>query len=205
MSVAARDPLETRLSLLSRIRDLEDREGWQQFFDTYWKLIYNVALKAGLTPAEADDVVQEVVLTVAKKIAEFRYDPARGSFKGWLLNTTRWKILDQFGDRSPAGAGGGDPSRTPLVERVADPARPALEAIWDEEWSKNLVDAGLERIRQQVSPLQYQIYDCYVIKEWPVEDVMKTLGVSRHQVYLAKHRVGRALRAEIRRLEAMLF
>lgn len=197
--------METRLSLLSRIRNLDDKESWEQFFDTYWKLIFNVARKSGLTPEEAEEVVQEVVLTVSRKIADFRYDPARGSFKGWLLTTTRWKILDQFGDRPPAGVQSPPGRNTPLVERLPDPGGPELETIWDEEWRKNLVDAGLERIRQRVRPLQYQIFDCYVIKEWPVADIMQTLGVSRAQVYLAKHRVGRALQHEINLLERQLF
>jgi RNA polymerase sigma-70 factor (ECF subfamily) len=190
VSLPSWNPVETRLSLLSRIRDHEDNESWQQFFDTYWKLIYNVARKAGLKPEEADDVVQEVVLTVSKKIEEFRYDPARGSFKGWLMKTTRWKILDQFGDRAPAGVQSREGRRTPLVEQVPDPAGRALERIWDEEWSKYLVDAGLERVRKRVKPLQYQIFDCYVIKRWSVADIMKTLDVSRNLSACARNGSG---------------
>jgi len=70
--------LPTRRSLLSRIRDWDDQESWRRFFDTYWRLIYNTAVKAGLSDAEAQDVVQETILTVAKKIKEFHYDPTVG-------------------------------------------------------------------------------------------------------------------------------
>jgi RNA polymerase sigma-70 factor (ECF subfamily) len=58
--------IATRWSLLSRLRNLDDQASWQDFFNTYWKLIYGVALKAGLNDAEAQDVVQETVLTVVR-------------------------------------------------------------------------------------------------------------------------------------------
>ena len=79
------DPIPTRHSLLNRLKDWRDQTSWQDFFDTYWRLIYNVAAKAGLTDTEAEEVVQETVITVAKKISEFKADPARGSFSAWLI------------------------------------------------------------------------------------------------------------------------
>src|SRR2546426_10707649 len=96
------DPIPTRHSLLARLKDWGDQTSWQDFFDTYWRLIYNVAAKAGLTDTEAEEVVQETVITVAKKISEFKADPARGSFSAWLMHTTRWRIADQFRKRQKA-------------------------------------------------------------------------------------------------------
>src|SRR6267143_6364892 len=84
--------LPTRRSLLNRLKNWDDQESWKDFFDTYWKLIYGVAIKAGLSDAEAEEVVQETVITVAKKIGDFKADPAHGSFKGWLLKITQWRI-----------------------------------------------------------------------------------------------------------------
>ena len=84
--------IPTRASLLSRLKDQRDDESWHDFFNTYWKLVYSVALKAGLTEQEAQDVVQETLITVSRRIPEFRYDPAVCSFKTWLLNLTRWRI-----------------------------------------------------------------------------------------------------------------
>jgi hypothetical protein len=57
------DPVATRSSLIQRLRDWEDHGSWQDFFDTYWKLIYAVAIKSGLSEAEARDVVQETVVS----------------------------------------------------------------------------------------------------------------------------------------------
>ena len=81
--------IPTRRSLLSRLKNWEDQESWNDFSRIYRQLVYGVARQAGLNDAEADDVVQETFLAVAKKIREFKYDPAIGSFKSWLLHTTQ--------------------------------------------------------------------------------------------------------------------
>ena len=57
--------LATRRSLVERLADWGDQRRWQEFFDTYWKLIYSAARQAGLTDTEAQEVVQETVITVA--------------------------------------------------------------------------------------------------------------------------------------------
>jgi RNA polymerase sigma-70 factor (ECF subfamily) len=59
----------------------------------------------------------------------------------------------------------------------------------------------LARVKSQVSPKQYQIFDCYVIKQWDAGEVQKKLNVSMAQVYLAKHRVGAVLKRELAKLE----
>jgi RNA polymerase sigma factor (sigma-70 family) len=203
-----RDLIPTRQSLLTRLKDWDDDASWQDFFNTYWKLIYSVALKSGLSEQEAQEVVQETVLSIAKKMKEFKYDPATGSFRGYLLQLTKWRITDQFRKRkrqpiSPPTNPSEDP-RTATIERVPDPAGIGLENIWDTEWENNLVDAALERVKKKVKPRQYQIFDLYVLKNWPAKKVMETLGVSFTQVYLAKHRFSRLLKKEIEQLKQHL-
>src|SRR6187200_178322 len=90
------DSLKTRRTLLSRLRNLDDQESWRAFFDRYWELVYNVARQAGLAEPEAQDVVQETVIAVAKAMPDFCYDPMRGSFKQWLLRIVRRRIVDQL-------------------------------------------------------------------------------------------------------------
>src|SRR5438105_4924190 len=178
------DPIPTRHSLLIRLKDWGDQTSWQDFFDTYWRLIYNVAMKAGLDDTEAQEVVQETVITVAKKISEFEADPARGSFSAWLMHTTRWRIADQFRKRggqasflTEAGKAGETPALpsndtglTDTINRVPDPAGVQLEAVWNAEWKKNLVTAALEQVKLQVSPRQYQMFDLHVLQNLPVRD-----------------------------------
>ncbi|PYJ80684.1 MAG: hypothetical protein DME22_23560 [Verrucomicrobia bacterium] len=86
-------------------------------------------------------------------------------------------------------------------EQIPDPAGFDLEAIWDEEWEKNLLTAALERIKRLVDPEQFQIFDLYCLEQWPAQKVARTLGVGVGRVYLAKHRVGRLLKKEAAKLE----
>ena len=150
-----REFLATRRSLVERLGDWNDRKRWQQFFDSYWKLIHRAARKAGLTESEAQEVVQETLITVAKKIDQLKYDPAIGSFKGWLLNITRWRIADQFRKRKHAGEQSAKTRHaegdTATIERIADPAGFDLDAAWDEEWHRNLLQAATERVKKKVS------------------------------------------------------
>ncbi|HXI50567.1 MAG TPA: sigma-70 family RNA polymerase sigma factor [Candidatus Saccharimonadales bacterium] len=197
--------IPTRRSLLSRLKDWDDQESWREFFNTYWKLIYGVALRAGLSDAEAQDVVQDTVVAVARKMQDFRYDPAAGSFKNWLLVITRRRIADhqrkQYRQPLLADCGASTGTETDGLERIPAPVDPGIDAIWDAEWEKNLLDAAIERVRLQIDPRQFQIFDCYVLKEWPVKDVTRTLGVSATQVYLARHRISRLIKKEARSLE----
>ena len=196
--------IPTRGSLLSRLKDWQDETSWKVFFDTYWKLIYNAAIKAGLTDAEAQDVVQETVISVFKTIPDFQYKAAGGSFKSWLLQLTAWRIGDQFRNRQrniqPAKRLADSTAQTATVDGIADPAGSALEAIWDEEWEQNLMNAATNRVKQTVDHKQYQIFDLYVFKNWPARKVASTLKVNLGRVYLAKHRIGNMIKKEIKYL-----
>jgi RNA polymerase sigma-70 factor (ECF subfamily) len=90
--------------------------------------------------------------------------------------------------------------KTAVIDRVEDPNGEVLTRLWDVEWKKNLADAALSRVKAQVSPKQYQIFDCYVVKQWDAKRVQEHLHVSMAQVYLAKHRVGAVLRRELAKL-----
>jgi RNA polymerase sigma-70 factor (ECF subfamily) len=204
---AASDELiPTRHTLLRRMKNWEDQGSWEDFFNIYWKLIYGVAIKAGLTDAEAQDVVQETVMNVAKNIKDFEIGSQRGSFKAWLLQNTRWRITDQLRKRLPQASHlkilrleGSD---TPTTDRLPDPASLDLDALWNADWQQNLVDAALANLRSQVDPEQYQMFDLHVLRSWPAVKVARELGVKMGRVYFAKYKISRLLKKEIRRLEA---
>ena len=197
--------IPTRATLIHRLKDWQDQASWQQFFDTYWKLIYGVARAGGMTDAEAQDIVQETMASVARHMPTFKYDPALGSFKAWLLNMTRWRILDQVRKRGPLAAhvqvSNGTATGTGPADKVVDPASQALDAVWEDEWKKNLLDAAIAKVKRCLDPQKYQIFDFYVNKDWPPKKVAATFGVSVDQVYLAKHRVTEMIKEEVKRLE----
>src|SRR5262245_14445495 len=196
--------IPTRASLLSRLKDWQDETSWKTFFDTYWKLIYTAAVKAGLSDAEAQDVVQETVIAVFKTIPDFQYKTVGGSFKSWLLKLTAWRIGDQFRNRQrhiqPGKRLADATARTSTVEALPEPADSGLEAIWDEEWEQNLINAATDRVKRAVDPKQYQIFDLYVLKNWPARKVASALKVNLGRVYLAKHRIGAMIKKEIKYL-----
>ena len=195
----------TRKSLIARLENWEDQRTWDEFYQTYWRLIYSVGLKAGLRSDEAFDVVQETILSIAKQSRKQLYDPEQGSFKTWLMNMTRWRINDQFRrrkkDTAMAGNEWNEERKTAVIDRFEDPSGDLLERMWNVEWKKNLADAALARVKGQVSPKQYQIFDYYVVRQWDAKKVQTHLGVSMAQVYLAKHRVGAVLKRELSKLE----
>jgi RNA polymerase sigma factor (sigma-70 family) len=183
--------LPTRQSLLSRLRDCQDQDGWREFFDTYWRLIYRVARQAGLDDATAQDVVQNTFVYLTRRMPKFRYDAARGSFKSWLRRVARSRILI-FRRRAEA-------KEPPLPEQNLESDDVSNE-VWQREWEENLVNAALCRIRSKVSAQQLMIFEMAALAAVPLKQVARKLDVSVMQVYLARHRVGKLFKAEVERL-----
>lgn len=213
MANAEQSSIQTRPSLLNRLSTGDDAEGWLEFYRVYGKLVRDFAIKAGLSDTEADEVVQETAIAVARHLPEFRYDPEVCRFKTWLLNHTSWRIKDQFRKRhrterllegtSPVGnssAEASDKDRTATIERVADPAAMNLDALFETEWRQNLLEAALETIKTKFSLKQIQIFDLHAQKEWPAREVAKSLGVTLANVYVTKHRISAALRKEMEKI-----
>ena len=88
--------IQTRPSLLNRLKEGDDSESWQEYYRIYGKLVRDFAIRAGLTDTEADEVVQETAIGMARHLPEYRYDPKVCRFKTWLLNQTSWRIKDQL-------------------------------------------------------------------------------------------------------------
>ena len=195
--------IPTRSSLLHRLKNWQDESSWQEFFNIYWKLVYGVARKAGMSDSEAQDVVQETLISVAKHMPTFEYDPSIGSFKTWLLNMTRWRIIAQFRKRQPIEDTGavGSATRSDPVNAMTDPNALDLDAMWEAEWQTNLLHAAMENLKHRIDSQRFQIFDFNVNKEWPSEKVAERFGVPIEQVYQIKYRVTEALRAEVIRLE----
>ncbi|MEK0451279.1 MAG: hypothetical protein RL088_3547 [Verrucomicrobiota bacterium] len=190
------DPLSfTRQSLIARLTNWDDQLKWQEFFETYWRLLYGFALRAGLREDEAEEAVQETCISVAKNIGT--YDPKVGRFKGWLLNTARWRINDQFRKRRAARQ---SRRSTATVERFADGGK-KIDEVWEEEWQSNLFDAGIANLKRKVDAKQFQIFDCVAIKGWSAMETARRLGVNIAQVYMIKHRLKAMLKKEIKALD----
>lgn len=197
----------TRKTLIQRLQDWDDQKSWDEFFRTYSGFVFKVACKAGLTETEANEVVQETFIRVAKNMKKKTFTRDGGSFKAWLMNQTRWRIADQFRTRKSQEIYSGRPRdahddrNTATMDMIPDDSNFGFETLWEREWKGSITTMALRRVKAKVSPQQYQIFYCYVVKAWTVDEVRKELGVSSAQVYLAKHRVGRVMRKELEYLD----
>lgn len=206
MRTAREDWTRTRESLVRRLKCQDDQESWRDFVDLYYGLFYSTSIKAGLNDSEAQDVVQETIIHVSKKMERFRYDPAVDSFKGWLLYLTRKHIAQEYRRRARRRRKQADDldEFNAEIEALPDPAGLELEKIWDEEWQKTMWDAAIGRVKEQVSPQHFQMFDLYVLKERPPKEVARALGVAVAQVYLVKHRISGLVERELLQLRAKL-
>jgi RNA polymerase sigma-70 factor (ECF subfamily) len=201
----------TRVSLLRRVRDWEDNASWQEFFDLYWKLIYTLGLRAGLTECEAEEVVQTTMISVARKIGHYRPNSQNGSFRRWIRRQAQWKISDQLRQRfreqkrrRPSHPSNDDAAtRTGTIARVPDP-RNELAHFVQEDWDRAVAEVAVARVKRVVKPKHFQIYDLHIVKKWPIREVARLLQVNIAQVYLTKSRVARLLRQKTKEVEAQL-
>jgi RNA polymerase sigma factor (sigma-70 family) len=196
--------IPTRQSLLSRLRDWDDRESWRDFFDTYGRFIYRIARKSGLNDAEAQDVVHETLIAVAKQMPGFKYDPAVGSFKGWLHQITRRRVVDHLRRRTRELQIGSADSSRQEVDRLPDPAGSGFDSLCEEEWQKHILHTAVQRVKRRIQARQFQMFDLYVTQQWPIKTVMSTLDVSAAQVYMAKMRVSKMIKEEVRMLRSQM-
>ena len=208
MPTESNEFLPTRVSLLARLKNWDDQEGWQRFFDTYWGMIYSVACRSGLSDADAQDVVQETIVAVAKRMPDFKYDPEIGSFKSWLSKLTRRRIIDLLRKRNYQSKGQRFAKEETLSTRIAEeqhaPTEAGLEGMWNEEWNKHVTERALEKAKRQVGAEHYQMFYYHVIKNLPAKQVVELMQVQLPEVYYAKKKVSKILQKEIEHLEQQM-
>lgn len=201
--------LPTRHTLLARLKDCGDHVSWQEFFNLYWRFIYSVALKSGLTETEAQDVVQDTIIAVAARIGDFQYDRKAGTFKAWLMTVTRHKIQDHLRHRQhlmlheepwPEPAAEGREAALEHPEEVPGPCQ--HELIWEQEWRYHLLRVALDRIKDRINAKHYQVLDLCVLRGWAIHKVAQALRINLPQVYLIRSRLSRRLEEEVRLLES---
>jgi len=210
MSTPNPDPgstLRTRPTLLYRIRDWQDGASWEEFHRLYRRLIHGRARRSGLAHADAEDVAQEVLKRVAETIRDFEFDEKRGSFRGWLMQLTHWRIADKLAQRFKAGAqppraGEHDAVGPAEIEQLPSPANEDDE--WDIEWQRHVLAAAVERLARKVKPRHFQIFNLYVQQQWTVLEVATELGINPASVYVIGHRLTKLLKAEVEILQKQL-
>jgi len=184
----------TRASLLLRIKDRSDAEAWKDFQELYAPLLYRYARARGLSREDAEDVRDECMATVARKIAAFEYDKAKGGFKNWLYCIASGKVIDLLRQRREMHADSGQ------IAALVDPG-PTPDEAWDANWRKVHLTYCVEQVRSHVSERNHEAFRLLSYEECSVEEVCARLDMTPEQVYQAKSRVLRRVRQLLLELE----
>src|SRR5580658_1125553 len=137
----------TRASLLVRIQDPRDADAWRQFFDLYAQVVYGFARRRGLQDADAADLMQDVLRSVSSAIGRLNYDPAKGTFRGWLYSVTRNKIYNFLDKERHHTHGSGDSGAHRRLDELPAPVEEREE--WDRDYERRRFSWASERIREE--------------------------------------------------------
>ncbi len=188
----------THVTLLVRLRNAQDKEAWAQFVDIYAPLLYRFARRQRLQDADAADLTQDVLMSVAGAIERFEYDRRVGTFRGWLFTVARNKIKNFVARsrRGPRATGQSD-----VQEMLANqPAADEDQASWDKEYESRLFDWAAERVRGLFAENTWRAFWMTAVEGKNPKDVARTVGVSVGAVYIAKSRVLAELKRQIQEI-----
>lgn len=196
------EPPLTRVTLLTRIRDGRDAEAWREFVQLYGPVVYRFARNRGLQDADAADLMQDVMRSVARNAHRMEYDPKRGTFRGWLYTVTRNKIYNFLTSQRNRPRGSGDADAHERLD--ATPAREdenaGPDAEWEKEYQRRLSARAMERVQEEFQPATWKAFWETAVEGKPAAEVGAKLKMTPGAVYVAKSRVLARLRDEVRKL-----
>ena len=185
--------VETRPSLLARVRDVQDAEAWNTFVALYAPLVYRYVRHRGLQDADAADLTQEVLGEVVRAIRSFDYRPERGRFRDWLRTIARRRLARFLQGRSCR------PEETRDTEALED-----LEAVeegggvdWDESFNARVLVTALGRIRPCFEPMTWRAFERVWLENRSAAETARELSIRIDRVYVAKSRVLKRLEQEV--------
>jgi RNA polymerase sigma-70 factor (ECF subfamily) len=186
----------TPVSLLERLRTRPDQAAWDQFVQLYGPLIHRWLCEFRLQHHDACDLGQDVLVTLAREMPNFRYDPGRGSFRGWLRNVVTNRLLGYWRERDRQRVVFGDGEFQKRLAELEDSASGTFRR-WDEEHDSYVVNRVLALLRTDFEPATWQAFWRVVMEGEKPASVSAALGISVNAVHLAKARVLRRLKQEI--------
>ena len=187
---------ETRVSLLASLRDDPGQSDWREFFERYAPAVYRVARLRGIDKHDSDDIVQQVMMAIARHIDGFDYDRDRGSFRQWVRKIAENKIRDHR--RSPrldATPMGGD------WEQWAD-ERPSVETQWEQQWHLQDILFCLDEVADNIAPRRVEAFRLYVMEGLPASEVASRLKMTVGHVYVTRTQIINRVRRRMSRLES---
>jgi RNA polymerase sigma factor (sigma-70 family) len=192
---------DTRYSLIMRLPDRQDVQAWDEFVSIYEPLIYRLARSKGLQHADAQEVVQEVLIAISKTVEHWQPDARLGRFRDWLFRISRNFVINYLTRRKYRGIGTGD-------SRIADLL--AEQIVPDEESShwfsmeerREVLQYCARLLQESCDGKQWRAFWLSTVQQLPVSEVAQTLQMSTGAVYIARSRMMNRLRLEVKRVLA---
>ncbi len=180
----------TSVSLLERLRKPDDQAAWTRFVQLYTPFIWYWARRRGCERQEAEDLVQDVLEQLVRKLPKFRYDPGK-SFRAWLRTVTVNKLRDKRKQRGP-------PLTISSDSRLDEIPSPEGDDDLDEtEYRQHLINRALQLMQSDFAPTTWKACWELVVSERPAQEIATELGITVGAVYAAKFRVLARLREEL--------
>ncbi len=177
---------------MERLGDGANALAWDEFFEQYWPTIYGFAKRRGCSEHTAEEIVQEVMLTIFQHRDVYQYDPARGRFRGWLGTVVRNKVAEHR--RRPAnrlrGVGGNldkDSLDNCALDQAADQQAP--DDAWEAAFEGGLLLALLDVVRRESNARAYLAFELVTLEGLSGGEAGRLTGLSRNAVYKANKRV----------------
>ena len=190
----------TQPSLLVRIRDRADNDAWARFVEIYGPLIYGFVRKRGLQDADAVDLVQDVLRSVAGAISRLEYDPARGKFRAWLFTIVKNRLRNTLKVQARRESGSGDSA---VAEQLAnEPGPDDWQVQWEADHQQRLFGWASEQVQAEVEDRTWQAFRKTAVDGSSGKEVARELNMSVAAVYLAKSRVMARLKELVWEAEA---
>jgi RNA polymerase sigma-70 factor (ECF subfamily) len=189
----------TRVTLLAQLRqDPSDQAGWDEFVERYGRHIYRWCRRWKLQDADAEDVTQDILVKLTRKLRAFAYDPSR-SFRGWLKTVAHhaWRDFEDGRRHARPASGDGQVEELMLTLEARDDLARKLEEAFDLE----LLEAAKARVRLRVAPHTWEAFRLAALEGLPVAEVAARARLQVAMVYVAKSKVQKMLREEIEKLE----
>ena len=190
----------TRYSLLLRIQDPRNHAAWVEFLTLYEPLVYRLARGKGLQDADARDLCQEVFRAVAKAAHRWQPDPARGSFRGWLMKIARNVLLNFLRHERRHGWLDAEAAAVTADSDLVDASDEHTAAI-ETEYRRRLFQVAAEAIEGEFTRATWLAFWQTAVLSRPVDEVGAELGISPGAVYIARSRVLARLRTKVEELE----
>ncbi|MFN0056674.1 MAG: RNA polymerase sigma factor [Planctomycetales bacterium] len=180
-------PPETRASLILRLQNAADVAAWEQFVELYGRVLWRVAKGRGLQPADADNLVQEVLFAVARSVAQWLERPDRGSFRAWLLRIAKNEATDILARRATRPLGHDGDAAAHLLNAV--PAPDELSAQFDLEYQRAVFQWAARKVQATVAARTWQAFWLTHVEGLSVEEAARTLQTRAANIHFGRSRV----------------